>query len=115
MIKIKNEVITFIENFKSRGDRKKIEEFFLNGCCYWFAFILDERFNRQGSILYDIKNNHFVYMIEGNFFVFLGWLGDTPPKDTDYEFWDVYHYYDPIHAQRLHRDCIDLDNAEPAQ
>ena len=108
------EITTFIENFKRRGDYQKIEDFFLNGCCYWFMRILDERFGDEGSFLYDIKNNHFVYYFPelDAIFDIRGYLG-TPHElknNTDYEYWDKYVYYDPIHYYRICRDCIRLES-----
>lgn len=108
------EITTFIENFKCRGDYQKIEDFFLNGCCYWFMRILDERFGEKGSFLYDIKNNHFVYYFPelDAIFDIRGYLG-TPyelKNNTDYEYWDKYVYYDPIHYHRICRDCIRLES-----
>lgn len=57
-------------------DEKKILEFiqyfneskntFLNGCCYWFAFILKERFN--ATIYYDSILDHFISKIGEEFY-----------------------------------------------
>lgn len=110
---LKQEIIQFIENFKNRGDKEKIEEFFLNGCCYWFMRILDERFGQQGDFLYDIKNNHFVYyfpQLEDAVFDIRGYLGTAREQDADYEYWDKYVYYDPLHYSRIVNNCIKLEN-----
>lgn len=48
-------VCHFIEHFHGS------EDVFLHGCCYWFAFILRERFG--GSIMYDPVAGHFMIMI----------------------------------------------------
>ena len=106
------EITTFIENFKRRGDRQKIEEFFLNGCCYWFMRILDERFGRQGQFLYDIKNNHFVYyfpQLNDAVFDIRGYLGSAREQDADYKYWDKYVYCDPLHYSRIVDNCVNLE------
>lgn len=51
------DVIDFISHFKGA------EETFLHGCCYWFAFILQERFHEHGylvDIYHDPIVGHFV-------------------------------------------------------
>ena len=51
------DVIDFISHFKGA------EETFLHGCCYWFAFILQERFHEHGylvDIYHDPVVGHFV-------------------------------------------------------
>ena len=44
----KEEILSFISEFA------KAREPFMTGCCYWFAWILQERFC-GGEILYDYK------------------------------------------------------------
>ena len=112
----KDEITDFIEKFKNRngkGNRLAIEEFFMNGNCYWFAKILKERFP-SGKILYDLRNNHFLFYggqslnikEEGIFDIrgevteeYLPWL----LQGTVIE-WDKYN--DTIHKARIRRDCI---------
>lgn len=51
------DIIKFIDHFNGS------EKTFLNGCCYWFAFILQERFHGRGyvvDILHDPVEGHFV-------------------------------------------------------
>ena len=51
------EVLDFISRFKGA------EETFLSGCCYWFAYILKERFHEHGylvDIFHDPVEGHFV-------------------------------------------------------
>ena len=51
------EILDFISNFKGAEDT------FLHGCCYWFAFILKERFHDRGylvDIFYEPVEGHFV-------------------------------------------------------
>lgn len=44
----REEILSFISEFA------KARETFMTGCCYWFAWILQERFC-GGEILYDYK------------------------------------------------------------
>lgn len=55
-----DEVINFINKFKSYNKNQVLEKTFLEGYCYYFAIILKERF-KEGKILYDKVENHFVF------------------------------------------------------
>lgn len=112
----KDEIKNFIENFKIRNgkaNRLGIEEFFMDGGCYWFSKILNDLFP-QGKILYDLRNNHFLFYggyslnikEEGIFDIrgevteaYLPWL----LQGTVVE-WDRYD--DIAHKARIWRDCI---------
>lgn len=51
------DVLSFIAHFKGA------EDVFLNGCCYWFAHILQDRFHEAGylvDIFHDPIEGHFV-------------------------------------------------------
>ena len=51
------EVVRFIKNFHGA------EDVFLHGCCYWFAWILKERFHEHGylvDIFHEPVEGHFV-------------------------------------------------------
>ena len=53
-------IIDFIERFTpSRLDKTPIVEVFTSDMCYYFAVILNERFN--GSIVYDCVLGHFYF------------------------------------------------------
>ena len=76
---MKNEVLKFIEHFKGS------EETFLNGCCYWFAYILQERFHEHGYIV-DIFHDP----IEGHFVArFIPERDCGKVKDEDIHFYDI--------------------------
>lgn len=99
------EVTQFIEEFKNRaGNPKEIENFFLNGCCYWFAKILDERFKWQGSIVYNIQDNHFLYKIVDCYFDIRGLIKNQ--DDENIVNWDDYVYTDSTHYNRILKDCV---------
>lgn len=85
-------VLGFIKNFCDA------QETFLNGCCYWFAVIMQTRFDAE--IYYDIVNNHFVSKIRNKFYDVSGEVcGNYVP-------WASYQETDPIHFARIERDCI---------
>lgn len=51
------DVVDFVKHFKGS------EEVFLNGCCYWFARILQDRFHEHGylvDIFHDPIEGHFL-------------------------------------------------------
>ena len=88
---------------------------FTQGCCYWFAFILKERF--QGKIVYDPVIGHFacqigssVYDIKGNIDKqygpgFFNWY--------EWDTWELYANGEPSGARtRVIKDCILKINPE---
>ena len=91
-------VLEFIRHFKGA------EETFLCGCCYWFAFILQERFG--GTMMYEPVKNHFVQEIGGRFYDASGDVTDTYKNSEYLMFWSDMEQYDPLLYQRLVRDCI---------
>lgn len=74
---------------------------FLHGFCYWFAFILSERF--RGSIEYNPVLNHFATKVGDDL-----WDASGKVIGGGFEPWDAYKRIDPIHTQRIERDCIHL-------
>ena len=87
-------ILSFIANFD------KAQDTFLNGCCYWFAFILQARFS--GKIYYDQVQNHFAAKICGRYYDVTGEIsgdGFVP--------WDTYQSYDALDYSRVVRYCID--------
>lgn len=74
-----SEVLKFIEKFKDAKDT------FLNGCCYWFAWILKFRFDGCGwlvDIFHDPVEGHFVAR-------FIEDITDTPDPEASVYFFDV--------------------------
>lgn len=88
------EVLDFIYKFNTS------RSLFQYGMCYWFAFILKERFH--GQIYYHSIDNHFVTMIKGT-------LYDSIGKVNDYGFepWEEYKKKDELETKRIIRDCIE--------
>ena len=82
---------------------------FTQGCCYWFAFILKERF--QGKIVYDPVIGHFACQIGCNVYDirvnidkqygpgFFNW--------HDWDTWEIYANGESSGARtRVIKDCI---------
>lgn len=99
---IHDEVLHFIDGFKAYN-KNAIETTFSEGYCYWFSFILKERFS--GIIMYIPIYNHFCTKI-GNV------LYDIKGEITNEEYislaepWYIYSTYDKLEAGRIIRDCI---------
>lgn len=101
------EILNFIKRFQNEGTIKTFTE----GCCYWFAEILEKRFNSfefDPNIWYNEKENHFATMINFHLYDITGDLGDI--KDlSDWVSWDDYvNAGDELVIERLYRDCIDF-------
>ena len=82
---------------------------FTQGCCYWFAFILKERF--QGKIVYDPVIGHFACMIGDTAYDIRGNIDKTygPGFFNWYEWdtWELYANGEPSGArQQVIKDCI---------
>ena len=54
------DVHRFIERFTEHGPQ--VERCFCHGCCYWFAWVLTERFP-GAEVVYDALSNHFAAQI----------------------------------------------------
>ena len=90
----KQEITRFIGLFCESKDM------FMNGLCYWFAVILERRFTNS-SIWYEPIMNHFVTKIGNSYYDASG-----VAKDANYTKWSEYVWDDPIHAERIIRDCV---------
>jgi len=93
----KETVLGFIKHFKGSWD------VFLYGMCYWFAFILQERFG--GTMMYEPIENHFVQEIGGRLY---DASGDVTEKYTSEYLmpWSDVEQYDHLLYKRIVRDCI---------
>ncbi len=102
----KEEILYFISHFQNPGTI----ETFTHGCCYWFADILDNRFNAfeyESGIWYNSINNHFATMIFTNegpkLFDITGELQIT----DEWESWWNFMFKDSLLTERIINDCID--------
>ena len=93
------EITEFISRFRSLSPSGEIIDVFTCGCCYWFAFILCERF--QGTMMYDPVANHFAAGIQGRNYDITGDITDlyrmVPWEDYD---------FDPSARKRIEEYCI---------
>ena len=90
-------VLAFISQFDGAQD------VFLNGCCYWFAHILQTRFS--GEILYEPSDGHFVTRIDGELYDISGKVTNEYGRQQLID-WTNYAEVDSLHYKRLVRDCV---------
>lgn len=88
-------VVDFIMHFQNLGTI----DTFTNGCCYWFAVILKERF--QGTIMYNPIDNHFATLINGFLYDITGQI-----SRDGWEEWDEYKKLDELETERIYKYCI---------
>lgn len=100
---MQNAILDFIERFKGS------ERTFLHGCCYWFAFILKERFGSEYpvEILHEPVEGHFVSRIGGRLYDVRGDVTDIYVGRT-FEPLDDLKRYDPRRFVNLMCDCRDF-------
>ena len=94
-------ILGFIDRFTQKGTDKEVIRVFTQGCCYWFARILLDRFP-MGHIVYDPVENHFACRISGQIYDITGIVAN-PER---FVLWETYP--DPIERRRIVRDCIDF-------
>lgn len=95
----------FIDRFTDHGRKQEVIDTFSNGCCYWFAKILTERFRNDTPycwLVYDDVANHWGAQIDGRVYDITG--------DVSYLYnwrkWDIVMWEDELLTERLFRDCI---------
>lgn len=77
------------------------DEKYMNGLCYWFAYILKGRFP-EGDVWYEPIMNHFYFVIDDAAFDVRGQV-ELPGTAIR---WDEYENFDPLHYQRVVKYCI---------
>lgn len=99
------DVLMFIGRFSTDGHRERVQvvEAFTQGCCFWFARILEERFRDQygAHIVVDYVANHFATRIGGDRVYDI--TGDVTEGHT-WEPWAACS--DHLLRQRITDDCI---------
>lgn len=90
-------ILKFIEGIRNEGTVRA----FTQGYCYWFAFILHERFILS-EIDYNPVLNHFALRIGTALYDITGELQD----DGKWVDWDEYQQLDPLDAERVYKYCI---------
>lgn len=88
-------------------------DIFLNGQCYYFAKILQERFKPfyQTKIYYNPIDNHFAcaFFLEGRKYLYdaSGLIANLSFSEiSPWVEWTEYIKVEPIGAARVYRDCI---------
>lgn len=101
------EILNFIARFQNEGTI----HIFTHGCCYWFAKILDERFNMyelESGIFYNEVDNHFATLINFHLYDITGDLGNI--KDLKgWDSWKKVILNDYLLYERIYHDCIKCD------
>lgn len=98
---LKTEIMRFINHFTFNGRFSEVIDSFTCGNCYWFAYILYERFaDLYPEIVYDLVENHFATAIRGRVFDI---TGDVTDQYTWVD-WDKLD--DPLLKEHVTRDCI---------
>lgn len=100
----KQTVLNFIRHFKNA------QITFLNGCCYWFCYILNARFG--GETYYEPIEGHFIQMINGDFFDVRGEVTHLYQDKKSLIRWDGYENIDPTHYRHIVRDCVKKERFE---
>ena len=90
---------TDITGTKTRDD---VIECFIQGCCYWFAYILRARFEQEygAEIVTDYTANHFGTRIKGRVYDITGDVTD------DYNWVPWSECEDELRRKRIVEDCI---------
>lgn len=89
-----NRIEKFISLFEN-------DEKYMNGLCYWFAYILKGRFP-DGEIWYDSVFNHFYFVLDDIAYDVRGKV-DLPINAMK---WCDYEKHDSVHYQRIVKYCI---------
>lgn len=95
---------TIVEEFITEltWNNDKVKEVFTHGGCYWFAYILKERFN--GQIWYLPIDNHFITLIDNLFYDANGQYSLENNKCI-YN-WEHYKIIEPLESERIEKYCI---------
>lgn len=104
-------VMRFIGRFTNNGKRQEVIDCFSNGCCYWFASILYDRFFLDVDdcfYMYDPVANHWGCQIGSKIYDISGDVTD----DYDWVLWNNFMYEDTSLTKRLYRDCINFGGPE---
>lgn len=98
------DVLMFIGRFShvGRNERVQVLDAFLFGCCWWFAFILKSRFEREYpcEIVVNYVANHFACRINGSVYDITGRRADV----GEWERWD--DCADDALRERIIEQCI---------
>lgn len=99
----KEEILDFIKNFQNEGTIKTFTE----GCCYWFACILNgwafmSADNNECKIMYNQIDGHFACDINGDLYDVTGEIERT----ENWVPWVSWCLTEPVYRNVVIRDCI---------
>jgi len=102
----KETILDFISNFQNEGTIKTFTE----GCCYWFALILLERFNMMEQtkeknacrLMYNQVDGHFACRINGELYDITGEI----EYNKNWEEWPDWFMRETSYREVVVRDCI---------
>ena len=94
-------VIRFINEFTGGGRNEQVINCFMNGCCYWFAKILKDRF-AHSDVMYSDRENHFGCRIGRRVYDITGEVTNA----YDWEPWADFIYREPRQAALITQGCI---------
>ena len=100
------DVLCFIGRFSTKmdgsGESEEMQDHFLHGLCWWFAYILFTRFAEYSpEIVVDLVANHFACRIDGCVYDI---RGDITNMGYNWTPWDEYG--DALHRKRIIEQCI---------
>jgi len=98
------EVLNFIKRFQNEGTIKT----FTQGCCYWFAVILEQRFNQdemEPNIYYNPILNHFATWIDFHLYDI---TGEIEYNMDEWYNWFYYSGKDELETENIYKYCIDF-------
>ena len=114
-LKTRETVLKFIARFTNQGKKVEVIDTFSNGCCYWFAETLWNRFildvvDTDCYIIYDPVINHWACCIDGRAYDITGDITDN--EEYSWHDWNRFMYQDISLTKRLMRDCINFGKGE---
>lgn len=77
----------------------------LDGNCYYFALILQDRFP-EGDIVYDVIRGHFLFELDYTLYDWHGVYERLPSESMRFIKWNSFKEYDSLQYDRIVRDCI---------
>lgn len=93
-----NKILQWISHFKGASQT------LTNGCCYWFAYLLQAQFG--ATVWYAPIQGHFVGEINGVFYDANGVFTPCEQDETKMLTWHDIQTSDPLWAEHIARDCI---------
>lgn len=90
-----DEVLEFI-NRRFKNDCN-----WINGNCYYFALILNDRFP-DGEIYYDVIYGHFIYFYNGKYY---DWSGEVQQYGYIVN-WSKFDEYDSLQKKHIIEGCL---------